>query len=160
MQIEGVNTTILWSFEEMFTDKSNKGVISLWSAASYWGFAPKDYLKMYITYPKGYNRNFKSNSLVKKQRTGKKYYGDIEQITFYNKSMNVYKTERTIVEIIKEAKGQFDAILIETIETFIRVCKYEYPTIIMWAKEFNVENVVRALFSMGHGDFTKQVYEI
>ena len=154
MDSRQVNTTMLWSFNDIFTHKTNKGVISSWSAASYWGFSPKIDSKIYITYPKGYNPNFKSSNIVKKQRTGIKYSDDIQEITFDTKKMNVYSPERTIVEIIKDAKGEFNDVLVEIIKNFIKLIKYEFSNVIKWAKEFHIEGITKAFFVMGMNEKT------
>ena len=149
MEAREVNTSVLWSFESIFTKKTNKGVISSWSAASYWGFSPLLNSKAYITYPKGYNPNIKSSNLVKKQRAGNKYSEDIQHIMFDEQPMNVYSPERTIVEIIKDAKGIFNDVLVETIKTFIERVKYNFKDVLKWAKNFNIEGIVNAFFAMG-----------
>lgn len=145
-----LNETILWSYDGIFTKKANRGVISSWSAASYWGFSPLIDLKVYITYPKGYNPNIKSPNVIKKHRSGEMYSSDIKHITFDNIDMNVYSPERTIVEIIKDAKGNFNDVLIETIRTFFSVISYKYSLILKWAKKFNIEGIVKAFFAMNN----------
>ena len=148
MESRQVNTTVLWSFDSIFTEKTNNGVISSWSAASYWGFSPKIDSKIYITYPKGYDSNFKSVNLISRQRTGSKYWEDILKIAFDNKNMNIYSPERTIVEIIKDAKGEFNDVLVETIKNFIKLIKYEFSNVIKWAKRFHIEGIVKSFFVM------------
>ena len=151
METRETNTTVLWSFESIFTGKSNKGVISSWSAASYWGFSPRIDSKIFITYPKGYNPNLKSSSIIKKQRSGDLYSKDIKHIMFDDKNMNVYSPERTIVELIKDAKGTFNDVLVETIKNFFNVVNYKYAVVIEWAKKFKIEGIVKAFFAMNNG---------
>jgi len=38
--------------------------------------------------------------------------------------MNIYSPERTIIEIIKDAKGKYNDVLIETIRNFFNKIKY------------------------------------
>ncbi|MCK5866817.1 MAG: hypothetical protein KAG14_00315 [Mycoplasmataceae bacterium] len=138
------NENIIHSIESFFNRRTTKGVLSGESSAVWWGFSDVIPQTWHITVPGSYNATNKSSSFIFKKMNVKKYEIDIKRFSTDQGEIRVYSPERTIVEIIKSAKGNYTDVILQTIKNFFSTIKYQTKKLINIAKTFNVERELLA----------------
>jgi len=139
---------IFWSLEDEIINRTNKFVLSSWTAASIWGFNEIFDMKYFITFPKGYNLKTDPKTIVKKQRSKEKYNLGIIQIPYKGKKIKVYSPERAVVEIIEETKGNYNDVIISIIKNFFTYIDFDRDELLTIAKKFNVLEVVKVFMAV------------
>lgn len=145
------NRSIMNSLDDVLSTKTQKWVLSKYSAAALWGFSNIFSSEIEVTFPKG-QKSSKITDLVGQFKThtrvDEKYEDGIVVVDYKGFPVKAYEPERTIVEIMKDSENAIDDIVLDTIKSFVENVDFDKDKIEKYAKMFNIEQAVKYTFGV------------
>lgn len=138
-----VNEGFLAGISDLLPRRSKKYIISKYTAAEVWGFSPFLMTKLCLTVPKGYNPN-KSKDYEITTKVISKFENDMIKVTFEGREFRIYSPEKTLVEIVKSLKNEYNDQNLELIQMFFKKVKYDKKKLFEIAKEENALEAIAA----------------
>ncbi len=125
--------------------KNTKAIFSHETALYLHDLTDRDPIKWSVTVPYGYNATHLKNEGVSVYTVKKSLYqmGLIDMQTIYNRPIKAYDKERTICDIVRNRNNMDIAILNNSIKRYLNLKDKNIPLLLRYAKELNVENILR-----------------
>lgn len=138
---------MLWGYEDIFKRISKKVIISKFAAAELWGFSDTINSKWEVFVEKGYNNKNLRDHFVVTQLIPSKMNYEIVEVISNDVKFYITSPERTIVDLIKDAKGTYNDILISTIKEAFNGKYLDKLKLLNYAKEQKVSDIVNFAIS-------------